>query len=236
MRLSTILLAVLVLAFRVGAQDPAIDHLKTLVEHMASAKSYHVVARVDMIGANGKVMSSETSEAYVAGMNMRTTIGQRTTVMTTTEFLFIDEGEKQMVYETRSTPLAPAQTADIQEQMRTLLAGSAGRIRVHTEDERNITLRIVGGEEDDYALTDLVVRRRDHTLERIIYQVKGASRDLGKGKVLDRIEVVYTTFELDVKVPAEQFNIRRYVRPGKDGLMIPAPGFEHLELTQNSGI
>lgn len=213
-------------------QAPA-EHLRLLLERMATAKSYHAQARTDMIGEGGKVLATEQSEAWCQGLRLRSTIGQRTTISTEREFLFIDLAEKQMVYQQRSAAFEAPPAQDLSTQLQELITESSGGLSLHAQDERTLTLRMIGDPDEGYAYTDIVIRNKDHLLERIVYHLQGPARELGKGQMMDRVEVTYTRLQLGVDVPATLFDMRPWVRRGQDGRMVAAPGHEDLELIQN---
>lgn len=209
--------------------------LRAAMVRMAAAKSYHATARVDLIDGNGKVISREESEAFVSGERSWTRIGTRTMVLYEREFLFVDDAEKQMVHQSRSEGNARSEAPNPAEMINDMLKLNVDRMSVHKKDEHHLTVRIKGDEEDDYAFTDIQLRRKDLGLVRITYQVHGLARDLGKGQQIDRIEVVYSRFDLNANVPDGKFSLKPYVRTGRNGNLVPAPGYEAYQLIQNSG-
>lgn len=235
MRRPVLLLILAALAPGLSAQEAA-SHLRALLERVTAAGSYHAVARVELIGTGNKVLSSETMEVYSQGASQWSRAGGRTTVVTEHEFILVDAGEKRIVHQRRgSSAVRPPDGTGLTAQIEAMLAEHADKLCVLAEDGRTITLRITGGPGDDYASTDLVLRKRDHVLERISYHVQGHSRDMGKGQALDRIEVVYTAFEVGREVPATRFSTRSYIRTGRDGKPVAAPGYEGYELINYSG-
>ncbi|MBL7982289.1 MAG: hypothetical protein JNL52_10835 [Flavobacteriales bacterium] len=233
MRIS-IATSLLLLATRVLAQQDAASILKTMGERMAHAKSYHAVARVEMYGPDGRVISRENSEAFVASDRARTITGNRTTVMTPTEFMVVDKAAHTILYQERTTPLRTAASDAMRTQLLAELEKAAKDLHVLAQDARTITLR-ASDEAGPYAHTDIVLDRTSFTIRSITYHVSGLSRDLGKGQLLDKIVVTYTTFELDRPIPAERFTTRDHVRRSADGRLVPAPGLEHFQLIQSSG-
>ncbi len=235
MRRPVLLLFLAILASGLSAQD-ATTHLRALLERVTTAGSYHAVARVDLVGTGNKVLSSETMEVYSKGSSHWSHAGGRTTVVTEHEFILVDAGEKRIVLQRReASAVRPPAATDLAAQIAAMLKEHADKLSILAEDGRTITLRIAGAPGDDYVNTDLVLRKRDHVLERINYHVQGPSRDMGKGRTLDRIEVVYTVFEVDREIPAARFSTRGYVRTGRDGKAVAAPGYEGYELINYSG-
>jgi hypothetical protein len=236
-RIITLLL--LATAISSMAQEPrdAREWMQAFAERLSTAKAYHVAAEIQVMNAaKGKVIMTESSEAYVSEGRSYSQLNGRITLVNESEFVVVDPEEKTIMHQARNVePISEAAPAvDIKAQMLEALNERSGSMRVLEEDKATVTIRVDGGGVG-YSATDVVLSKRDLALQRITYHVEPGSGDLGKGQKMDRIVVTYTAFELDGRIPAERFSSRSYLRTAPNGRVTLSPEYATYELVEEPG-
>jgi hypothetical protein len=210
------------------AQEPGFDHLVQMVDRVACAKSYHAKARIEFKDPAGKVVVTEMSEAYSEGSKYYSKIGERVSIFSPTQFLYIDHQDKKIIYQSRSVPIHQGDRDQLSHQLKALLSTRSNGVKVQCEDPGTVTLRI-NDPEPGYEAMEIHIFKMDHRLLKIIYFLDGETSQLGQGKTMDRIELTYTTLELDVKISNEIFNTQKVLDPSSGTLRRQYHGYELIQ-------
>ena len=214
MRKTGLLLLLLAFSLTVAAQTP-VQLLLKMNETYGKAQSYSMNVEMKFFYGNNDVTPVNTSKGEVrkSGDLYYSSIMGKTTIVNKNCTVFIDDGQKLIVYSKSGDHPSKPPVDDIPD---TSSFGSAVKYSYGKGTVTGERVIITPSDKTVYSRIEVVINRKNFTLEEVAYYYPPAEDE--QGASVQKVQVTYSSVALNNSIPDDFFSEKKFVVRSKGKL------------------